>query len=465
MGLTTKKIVSITRNEVPKDVYDIQTLNNHNFFANGTLVHNCILYQESLQLIYHKLGGMPLDETDMVRKAFTKKDISNVEKNKLEREKLKKEFIIRCKEANNIDESVSEAIFTELEKYVSYSFNKSHSIAYSILSYQSAWLLTKYQDEWISSYIDYCATEKGKAAGKEDPKSIAIREAIKLGYVLGKPDINWSKLKYSVRKEDKTKVLIPSFLSLKGIGDAAAEEVIQLREENEVYTDVYSLFFKSDGTWKHRKFNKTALAALIKIEALDSMNLVGKDKLFRNYKHLYSVIIENFDAIKKFHQRTSTTLQDVYNKINEIIEQTKDVDDWTTEEKKQAQIEIVGQYNMNSTYDEEIYEKLEEKGIINIEDLMELETKKPKLTWFFVLKATMGMTGKGNPFLKILAAGPKGEQYQVFFWNAAINERAMPKEGDIMVANIKKKIDDKGVLLSTNDSIISCIVNREVSLI
>ena len=122
-----KKIVKVIRNEESIPVYDIQTKKNHNFFAGNTLVHNCILYQESLQLIYHKLAGMPLDETDMVRKAFTKKDKSNKEKAKADREKLRIEFIQRCKEANNIDEETSNEIFEEMEKYVSYSFNKSLS--------------------------------------------------------------------------------------------------------------------------------------------------------------------------------------------------------------------------------------------------------------------------------------------------------------------------------------------------
>jgi DNA polymerase-3 subunit alpha len=122
--ITTKKILSITKNDRPQQVWDIQTEKNHNFFANKTLVHNCILYQESLQLIYHKLAGVPLEETDMVRKAFTKKDILNKEKAIQERNKLRTEFVTKCREANDIDEAVSGDIFDELEKYVSYSFNK-----------------------------------------------------------------------------------------------------------------------------------------------------------------------------------------------------------------------------------------------------------------------------------------------------------------------------------------------------
>jgi len=461
MDLSTKKLISVVRNTVPKPVYDIQTMNNHNFFASNTLVHNCILYQESLQLIYHKLGGMPLDETDMVRKAFTKKDINNKEKMKLEREKLKEEFIIRCKAANNIEQAVSEEVFEELEKYVSYSFNKSHAIAYSILSYQSAWLLTYHQDEWITSFIDYCAVEKGRLTGKEDPKSVAIREAMKLGYKLGKPDINWSTLNYSVRKEGNEKLLIPSFMSLRGIGSSAAEEILTLRRNGEVYTDVFSLFMNKDGTWKHKKFTKAALASMIKIEALESMKLVGEDKVFKNYKQLYYVIIENFDVVKKFFARKKTSTQDVYNKINELIEQSAGVEDWTTEEKKQFQIDIVGQYNMTSSYDPAIFDMFEKKNIITIEELDDLNAKKAKMTWFFVNSTKIGSTKAQKPFLKVIASGPNNSQFPVFFWDAVVTQKSLPAEGDIMVANLKKS--DFG--FNTNDSVVSSIINREVTLI
>lgn len=463
MELKTKKILSIQKNPEPRNVYDIQTFHNHNFFASETLVHNCILYQESLQLIYHKLGGMPLDETDMVRKAFTKKDISNKEKQKQDREKLKQEFIVKCKESNNIDEEVSSEIFTELEKYVSYSFNKSHAVAYSILSYQSSWLLTYFQDEWISSYVDYCTNEKGKLTGKEDPKTVAIREASKLGYKLGKADINWSTLKYSVRKEKDSKYLIPSFMGLKGIGEAAAKEVCDLRAEGEGYTDIYSLFLRKDGTWKHRKFTKSALATLIKIEALESMNLVGQGRLFENYKQFYNVAVENFDTIKKFHQRKKTTTEEVYKKIEELIEASKGIEDWVGEEKKAFQLEIIGQYDMAITYNPAVFEMFEQKGIVNIEELNELEFRRPKMGWFFVNKASLGTTSAGNPFLKVLASGPEGENFNVFFWNAAVTQKSIPLEGDIMVANLKK--GDKNFNgFSTNDSVISSLISREVSL-
>jgi len=84
-----------------------------------------LIFQEQLQLIYAKLCGMPLDETDSVRKAFTKKETSNKEKAAKEREKLKQEFVDKTKKFANIDSAKSAAFFDKMEALVAYSFNAS----------------------------------------------------------------------------------------------------------------------------------------------------------------------------------------------------------------------------------------------------------------------------------------------------------------------------------------------------
>lgn len=339
--------------------------------------------------------------------------------------------------------------------------SNSHATAYSILSYQSAYLLTKHQDEWITSFIDYCATAKGKLTGKEDPKSVAIREAMKLGYKLGKPDLNWSGLNYDVKKDKEGQWLIPSFLSLKGIGNAAAAEVIHLRKDGEAYDDVYSLFMKKNGEWKHSKFNKGALESLIQIEALESMGLVGEDKMFKNYKQLHFVAIENFDVIKRFFARKKTTSQDVIAKIDELVAESQSIEDWSREEKKDFQLEIVGQYDISQTYDPEVFEQLEKNGIPSIDDIFESKSSKAAMCWFFVQKSQVATTKTKKTYIKITAVGGQNQQYTIFFWNASITEKALPREGDLMVSTLKK--GDWG--FSSNDSITSCVVSRKVSVV
>lgn len=86
-----------------------------------------IIFQEQLQLIYHKLAGVPLEETDNVRKSFTKKDKSNKKEADRQRREMREDFANKCLEANNIPKATSYEIFDEMEKFVAYSFNKSLS--------------------------------------------------------------------------------------------------------------------------------------------------------------------------------------------------------------------------------------------------------------------------------------------------------------------------------------------------
>lgn len=84
-----------------------------------------ILFQEQLQLIYNKMAGVPLEETDGVRKAFNKKDMSNKDAAAKEIRAMREDFAEKCLEANDVKKTISYSIFDEMEKFVAYSFNKS----------------------------------------------------------------------------------------------------------------------------------------------------------------------------------------------------------------------------------------------------------------------------------------------------------------------------------------------------
>lgn len=101
-----------------------------------------LVFQEQLQMTYHKLAGVPLEQTDGVRKAFTKKDMSNKEKAAKDRFNLRKDFEDKCLSVNGISPTISGDLFDEMEKLVAYSFNLSHAISYGMITYMCAFLLT-----------------------------------------------------------------------------------------------------------------------------------------------------------------------------------------------------------------------------------------------------------------------------------------------------------------------------------
>lgn len=382
-----------------------------------------ILFQEQLQLIYHKLAGVPLDQTDDVRKAFTKKDASNKEQAAKERKRLRDDFIEKCQKTNSISPKISASIFDEMEKYVKYSFNLSHAISYATISYQCAWFLTYYPDEWVATYIDYCIEDKGKVAGYEDPKAVALSEAQTLGYEISKPDINKSNRDFTV-KEGK---LIPSFSSIKSVGVTAQSEIFHHRP----YKTLEDLLWNSNDTWRHSKFNKRALSSLVQMEALDSMDLVGPDKMFKNYRQLYHVVVENNELLKRAISRKKQTHKEL---LKDLIEQAQDLEDWSLEEKIKSSKELSGSVDINLIVTPKIRKFFAENSVECIDNW-----KKPgSVYWAIVEHSTIATTKQGKKYCRVKLYGDSGVTYMCFLWNYnELKDKNIP-ENSLIIGNFKK---------------------------
>jgi DNA polymerase-3 subunit alpha len=387
-----------------------------------------LIFQEQLQMIYHKLAGVPLAETDSVRKAFTKKEINNKEKAAKDREVLRSDFIEKCEKVSGLEREVSAKLFDEMESLVSYSFNKSHAIAYAITSYQCAWLQTYYPDEWIAAGIDYCSTEKGRAVGKEDPKAKAIQEAKALGYRFAKPDINISEYE-TMSHPTEPKTLVPSFSSLKYVGKTVVDEIKRIRP----YKNIMDLLLDGRGSWRHSKFNKRALATLIRLEALDSMELPTK-----NYKQLYWVLIENFDLLKKTNARKKNN--DIKPIINDLIVKAQELypEDWTKDEKISSQIELSGSFDLDLIVSDKMLKHFSKKNIPSIDEISSMITDEENVFWGIVKKVEIATTKTGKKYLKIFLFGPSYKENKVFVWSFKDGSEVPFNQNDIIVGIFKK---------------------------
>jgi len=432
-----------------------------------------LIYQEQVQKIFHVLAGIPLDQTDDVRKAFTKRDLSNLEKTKKDRLKLKEEFVKNCAEHSKLSPADSAKIFDYMEKYVAYSFNLSHSISYAIVAYQCAWLQHYFPNEWITTYIDYCATDKGKVTGKEDPKAIAIKEAKMLGYVLGKPDINFSEDTYIVNtilEGTKFKnTLVPSFASLKFVGKTVLQEIRRYRP----YKNVEDLIIHPGSTnnWRHTKFSKRALATLIQLEALDSMGIGGPEKKVKNYRQLYMVLIDSYDKLKTISKRKKNN--DVLAAMNELIATVQEERDWTLAEKLEFSKELAGSVDMSLILPQEKKDFLVKSGFKDIDCLFPTATEEDGETtqpvdeqgelsercYGAVTSAGIAYTKKGKPYLKIRMLGEQGKERTCFVWGWNPNKTTRIKENDVLIGLFKKT--DFG--LSAFESKIRIVVDSQTA--
>jgi len=211
--------------------------------------YGIILYQEQVMQIAQVLAGYTLGGADMLRRAMGKK--------KPEVMAEQRAVFAEGAKKNNIDPELAMKIFDLVEKFAGYGFNKSHSAAYALLSYQTCWLKAHYPAEFMAAVLSADMDNTDKVV-------TLIEDCHRMGLEVLTPNINSSVIKFSVPQD--TQVLY-GLGAIKGVGLAALEGIIEERSNNGAYKDLYDLCRRVDG----RKVNKRVLEALIKAGALDPL--------------------------------------------------------------------------------------------------------------------------------------------------------------------------------------------------
>lgn len=350
--------------------------------------YGCIIFQESLMSLGHIVGGLTLEETDKLRKVITKRSVSGASKAKEDALKLEKKFIEGAVK-NGIEEKVAIDLFEKISFFSGYGFNKSHAVSYAIDSYMCAWLLTYFEPEWLCAYMETQANNPEKRAE-------AIAELKSFGYEIVNVDINHATDRWTILSGKK---FMPSFLTIKGVGDAAINEI----RLNRPYKSVDDLLWHIDGRWKHSKFNKRAMEALIKLRAFDSMNLVGEGKTFKSYKQMHACLIEDQAKIK--HAKRGK--QELQVRIAAQCD-----DEWSKGELLSMSKELLGTADINLILSPTLREKLEKLNVPCIDDV----TAKKSLAWFIADDVALKSTKTGRTYLSVNAIGLKGKRFRLNVW-------------------------------------------------
>jgi DNA polymerase-3 subunit alpha len=211
--------------------------------------YGVILYQEQVQRIAQVLGGYSLGGADLLRRAMGKKKAS-------EMAKQRQAFLEGAKE-NGLSHEHAEGIFDLMEKFAGYGFNKSHSAAYALLSYQTAWLKAHYPAPFMAAVLS-------SDMDKTDKVVTLIEECRSMGLAVEPPDINRSD--YAFRARDEA-AIVYGLGAVKGVGEAAIEALVEARRQGGEYTDVFDLCRRID----LRRVNKRVLEALVRSGSLDSL--------------------------------------------------------------------------------------------------------------------------------------------------------------------------------------------------
>ncbi len=211
-----------------------------------------IVYQEQVMRIAVQLAGFSLAEADILRKAMGKKKSAIMQEQK-------QRFLQGCR-SRGISQAKAGHIFSQIEKFAEYGFNKSHSAAYALLAYRTAYLKAHQPVHFLAALL---TSEAERGATDQVVKYIA--ECQELGIKVLPPDINSSQVDFSVAGAD----IRFGLAAVKNVGRAAAEGVVEARARKVRFQSPFELMAELDSGVANRK----ALESLIKAGAFDSLGL------------------------------------------------------------------------------------------------------------------------------------------------------------------------------------------------
>lgn len=209
--------------------------------------HGVMVYQEQVMRILNRVGNIELSNAYQCIKAISKKKLKIIAQ-------YREEYVTGAK-SNGISEEVAIELFELIEKFAGYGFNKSHSTAYALIAYETAFLKAHYPVEFVAALLS-CEMESSERIDEH------VDDARRMKIEIIPPDINKSFVEFSVQGE----AVGYGLAAIKGVGINALEAVIAERTENGPFTDIYDLTERVDP----KSLNKSNLETLIKAGALDT---------------------------------------------------------------------------------------------------------------------------------------------------------------------------------------------------
>jgi len=283
------------------------------------VTYGCIVYQEQVMQICTRLAGYTYGHADIVRRAMAKKKPEVMQKER-------GAFLAGCAK-NGVDAKVAEEIFSQMESFASYAFNKAHAAAYALLAYQTAYLKRHYPQEYMAALLTSVLDSSGKVAEY-------IGECRRLGIEVLPPDVNESEEGFTpVGRHIRF-----GLLGIKNLGRGLITDLLRERETNGKFTSFYTFCNRLSG----RDLNRRAVESLAKAGALDSAEpnrrkmLLGAEMLLRGLSQQRSTNVEGqMDLFSIGGEEAPSTLSEM---------PLPNVEDFSPSERLRMEREVTGLY-------------------------------------------------------------------------------------------------------------------------
>lgn len=259
--------------------------------------YGVVVYQEQVLKIANIMAGYSLGEADILRRAMGKKSVATMNKER-------KKFIAQTV-ANNYTAKVAEKVWSFIERFAGYGFNKAHATSYAMIAYQTAFLKANYPVEYMTSLMS-------AEAGREDKLMLSLEECRIMKIVVLPPEINHSNADFQLEKNDKSLNNLAirfGLTAIKNVGSAAIDNILGERTMAGEFKSFTDFIARVD----NQKVNKKVLESLIKVGCFDKFGkrsvLLSEIEIIRskvgksvatntNQNGLFDSLIEKYDLVK-----------------------------------------------------------------------------------------------------------------------------------------------------------------------
>lgn len=352
------------------------------------------VYQEQVMLLSQKLAGFSKGDADVLRKAMGKKQ-------KAVLDKMKGQFVEGAMKKGHPEDKLNK-IWTDWEAFAQYAFNKSHSTCYAFVAYQTAYLKAHYPSEYMAAVLNN--------QGNIDKIKFYMEECQRMGLSVLGPDVNESLKGFSVNKES---VIRFGMNAIKGVGEAAVEDVIAEREANGPYASPFDFICRVN----QRTVNKKSLESLVLAGAMDSFKEMHRAQYF--YAPATDPVT-GMERLVRFGNQFQASSSMAANSLfgDSVMPDIKppvmpECEKWGLPELLDREREVVGIYLSAHPLDGYKFE-MDNYGITPISEMENSKGRTIRIAGY-VTDAGHMVTKKGSKFGKLILNDYSGNQ-EILFW-------------------------------------------------
>ena len=411
--------------------------------------YGILIYQEQVQRAANVLAGYSLGQADLLRRAMGKKDAEKMAKERVV-------FVKGCAEVNRIPEKQANAIFDLLERFAQYGFNKSHSAAYGLISYQTAYLKAHFPVEFMCGLMSADADNTEKLTG-------FLAECKRMGVRILPPDLNESGLKFRPVKLDSGEIAIRFGLAaIKNVGAGAMQAAIDEREKNGRFESLEDFCARLDS----RAVNKKLVESLVKCGTFDSFDA--------NRARVFTTIDDALAAAASIQRDRASGQVSMFDVFEASAPATagksasaRTIEPWSQKETLDFERELLGLYVTGHPLDA-YAGHFDGAKYTRIADAKELaESKTVKLAGMILAAERKFRKSDGKPFWIVTLEDFSGASLEMFLWDETVGEHApLLKGGEVFgfSTRISRKDDEVRASVNSLEPLKPRVSRRPVSL-